>query len=119
MKFGFVTIYVQDFERSIAFYKDILGLNLLSRMQNEGHGMAFLGEPGQPSIELLYDREYAGVQYSGLSVGISVDDLDAAMEMMERAGRPLLRGPISPAPGVRFAFYHDPDGVEIELIEQK
>lgn len=119
MKFNFVTIYVQDMDRSIAFYRDLLGLNLLSRMDAEGHGMAFLGEKGMPSIELLYEASNAGMKYSGLSVGIGVEDLDEAMKKMEQAGYPLLRGPIAPAPGVRFSFYHDPDGVEIELIEQK
>jgi lactoylglutathione lyase len=120
MKFSMVTIYVKNMEKSLSFYHELLGLDIVRRKPYNDGELAFLGIAGQPNIELIYAPDFAGqTSYSGFSVGIEVDSLEAATERMKQAGFPRIRGPVSPSPGVSFSFFHDPNGVEIELIERK
>ncbi len=115
MNFIHVTLYVSDLERSLSFYRDVLGLNVLRRMSPGNLDIAFLGEPGQAAIELIGDGEVP--PHSGFSIGFRVESLDEAARRLESAGYPLLRGPLSPDPSVRFSFFRDPDGTEIQLAE--
>lgn len=119
MKFGFVTLYVQDMEKSLHFYNEALGLNITERrFTDKGGEMAMLGEPGQPNIELLFDPLYEQNSYTGFSIGIDVEDLDAAVAHMETHKYFLLRGPYSPTPGVRFSFVKDPNDITVQLTER-
>jgi catechol 2,3-dioxygenase-like lactoylglutathione lyase family enzyme len=52
-------------------------------------------------------------------VGLTVDDLDAAMAALEAKGIARISGPSEPRPGVRIAFFAAPDGVQVELIERR
>lgn len=116
MKFAFVTLYIRDMEKSLACYRDTLGLPLQGRMPTEDGELAFLGPKDGASIELVAAPHFAESAHTGFSVGLEVDDLPEATRTMEAAGYPLLRGPISPHPGTAFSFFRGPDGEEIELI---
>ena len=50
---------------------------------------------------------------------IPVEDLDQAMEHMKEQGVEIVSGPFQPNPNTRFFFIHDPDGVNLEIIEKK
>jgi catechol 2,3-dioxygenase-like lactoylglutathione lyase family enzyme len=52
-------------------------------------------------------------------LGLSVDDLDAALAEVRAKGAELLSGPESPRPGVRIAFLAAPDGTRVELVERR
>lgn len=117
MQFAFVTLYVGDLEKSLAFYRDLLGLEQLRRQSTEDGELAFVGIGGQPTIELIQSTRFANNTFTGFSIGIQVDSLAAATELLVNAGHPLKRGPISPAPTVRFSFFAGPNGEEIQLIE--
>lgn len=117
MRFGFVTVFVSNMARSLAFYQTLLGLPLLRQMQTPGGQLAFLGKPDEPSLELISDGETHS--YNGFSIGIEVDDLDAATALLAENGYAVHRGPVQPNPQTRFSFVRDPDGIEIELIEQR
>ena len=118
MNFGYVTIYVPELEAALVFYHELLGLPVL-RLQSIGNGteLAFLGEEGKAEIEIIGGPEHQGRTYSGFTLGIETESLEKATEKLEKAGYPLLRGPISPGPSVRFSYFNDPHGVEIQLIE--
>lgn len=116
MRYEHITLYVSDLEGSLSFYSDLLGLKLLRRFSAENMKIAFLGEPEQPSIELI-EAGSKVPEKSGFSLGFRVESLDEATTMMEAAGYPLLRGPISPNSTVSFSFFRGPDGVEIQLLE--
>ncbi len=118
MKYVHITLYVSNLQRSLAFYRDLLGMNILQRIHSGGREIVFLGEAGQPSIELIAAGNEAPKK-SGFSLGFRVESLEEATRMMENAGYPLLRGPISPNPNLRFSFFHDPDAIEIQVLEYK
>ena len=115
MTFGHITVPVKDLDKSLAFYQDLLGLELQRRSPAwDGRELAFLGIPGQPQIELISGESAI---YSGFSIAFVVESLRESTEKMEKAGYPCIRGPLSPNPTVAFSFFHDPDGVEIQLLE--
>lgn len=118
MRYEHITMYVRDLENALSFYRDLLGLGMLRRISAENMKIAFLGEAGQPSIELIEGGGEVPVK-SGFSLGFRVKSLNEATRMMENAGYPLLRGPFSPNDAVRFSFFSDPDGIEIQLLENR
>jgi lactoylglutathione lyase len=113
------TIHVSDMEKSLGFYQGLLGLNLVRRSPSGNGELAFLGENGQPNIELICHPGEEKPAYSGFSLGFRVESLKEGTAALEQAGYPLVRGPLSPNPAVSFSFFHDPDGVEIQLVEQR
>ena len=120
MHFCWVTLPVKDLEASLAFYHGLLGLPIASRHSGHGTDMAMLGEKDQPKIELIClpgGQEEA--LHSGMTVGVATESLDSAMELLQKQRIPIARGPVSPAPHVRFLFVRDPDGYEVQLVEMK
>ncbi|MFC9932237.1 VOC family protein [Streptomyces sp. NPDC127190] len=115
---------VTDLDRSLAFYRDLLGFTLLAEGKDEDRRYAMLGEPGgQPLVTLWqqaegsYDRGRAGLHH----LAFSTDSVDRVRQY-ETALR---------AHGVEFAhegvvahreggtsggiFFHDPDGIRLEI----
>ena len=118
---------VGDLERSIAFYTQVLGMQLLRRTENPEYQytLAFLGyeggNPGQAEIELTYNWGAAtyemGSAYGHVAIG--VPDVRAACQRIKAAGGNVTRepGPVKGGTTV-IAFVSDPDGYKIELIER-
>ena len=120
MNFCWVTLHVENFEESLAFYHEVLKLPISSRHSEGGVEMVMLGEEGQPKVELLCSGAPQDEQkQSGITVGIAVDSLEDTMEYLDKLRIPVLRGPISPNPSTRFIFINDPDGYEVQLVEMK
>ncbi|MCL2834331.1 MAG: VOC family protein [Treponema sp.] len=119
MKFIHVTLHVKDLEKSLGFYHNVLELPIVRR--NPGpNGPVFLGKDGEPLVELIGGNEKP--VFSGFSVGFAVESLEKATKKMEDAGYKKLRGPITPNPqnpSLKFSYFPDPDGVEIQLMESK
>jgi lactoylglutathione lyase len=117
---------VGNLDRSIAFYRDVLGMKELSRKDfPEGKfTLAFLGfakNPEQAEIELTHnwDTDHYDLGNAYGHVAIGVDDIRATCEKIRTAGGTITRepGPMKHGTTV-IAFVQDPDGYKIELIEQ-
>ncbi|MDH5217323.1 MAG: lactoylglutathione lyase [Gammaproteobacteria bacterium] len=118
---------VGDLEKSIGFYTDILGMQLLRQKEYpEGEfTLAFLGygpEADNTVIELTYNW---GVESYDLGSGfghlaIEVDDVYQATQAIRDRGGKIIRdaGPMN-AGNTIIAFVEDPDGYQIELIGKK
>jgi lactoylglutathione lyase len=118
---------VGDLERSIAFYTQVLGMELLRRSENPEYRytLAFLGyaggNPGQAEIELTYnwgkDHYELGSAFGHIAIG--VPDVYAACDRIGAAGGNVTRAP-GPVQGgtTVIAFVTDPDGYKIELIQR-
>ena len=118
---------VGDLERSIAFYRDVLGMSLLSRKDYpEGKfTLAFLGygkNPEHAEIELTHnwgvDRYELGTAYG--HIALQVDDAYQACTLARQRGGKVTReaGPMKHGTTV-IAFVEDPDGYKIEFIQRK
>lgn len=119
-------IRVVDLERAIAFYTEVMGMQLLRRKDYpEGRfTLAFVGygpEAETAVIELTHnwdtDRYELGNAFGHLAV--AVDDARAACEAIRARGGKVVReaGPMKHGGSV-IAFVEDPDGYKIELIER-
>ena len=107
---GLVTILVRDMDEAVAFYTSIVGFELKSRYGNE-----FAAVQG-PGITIgLHPAN--GSQSGKVSIGLSVDSLEEAMTAL--SGRGLhFAGDIVEDPPMRFAFFTDPNGVELYLAQE-
>lgn len=118
---------VGDLERSIAFYTNVLGMQLLRRKDYPAgeFTLAFIGygdETDQTVLELTYnwgvDQYELGTAFG--HVALEVPDVYAACEKMRAAGGKIIReaGPMNAGTTI-IAFLEDPDGYQIELIGEK
>ena len=116
---------VGDLDRSIAFYRDVLGMQLLRTTDrpDQKYSLAFVGygdEASSAVIELTYnygvDRYELGTAYGHIAV--AVDDAKAACDAVRARGGIVAReaGPVKGGSTV-IAFVQDPDGYKIELIQ--
>ena len=105
---------VRDSERAYQFYHDVFGVEEYYRSGGE----IFAKTPGAHDV-LAFDENgpnaglRGGIGHIGFRLQ-SPDDIDAAVEAVERAGGTVLRkGEF--CPGCPYAFVSDPDGYEIEI----
>ncbi len=117
---------VGNLERSIGFYRDVLGMKLLrtSDRPDQNYTLAFVGYGNESQgavLELTYnhgvERYELGTAYG--HVAIEVDDAQAACDAVRVKGFSVTReaGPVKGGSTV-IAFVQDPDGYKIELIER-
>src|SRR5881398_3733381 len=113
---------VTDLEKTVAFYKDVLGLKETRRhTSGRGSQLVFLRAPeSNEEIELCkFDQSGPVVVGPDLThLAFEVDDLDKFAKHAASKGYPLSDGPHS-TNGGRIAFIDAPEGYEIELIERK
>ena len=118
---------VGDLERSIAFYTNVLGMELLRRKDYPAgkFTLAFIGygdETENTVLELTYnwgvDQYELGTAFG--HIALEVPDVYAACEKMRAAGGKIIReaGPMNAGTTI-IAFLEDPDGYQIELIGEK
>ncbi len=115
---------VGDLDRSIAFYTELLGMQLLRRKDFPGgrFTLAFLGygpESEHTVLELTHNWDTSaydlGTAYGHIAIG--VDDVYAACERIAAGGGKVVRepGPMQHGTTV-LAFVEDPDGYRVELL---
>jgi catechol 2,3-dioxygenase-like lactoylglutathione lyase family enzyme len=114
---GQVAVTVTDLDRSVAFYRDVLGLALLFTVP--GQRMAFLDGLGVR----LYLDEAEGPHTSRPILYWRVDDLDAAHRAVAAAGAPVESPPHlvhrSDTGELWMAFVADPDGNLVGLMHER
>ncbi|HUI06096.1 MAG TPA: VOC family protein [Verrucomicrobiae bacterium] len=112
---------VNDLEKAVAFYRDVLGLKETERFKSpRGSELVFLKAPeGGEEIELCCYPASGPVQVPVdlTHLAFEVDDLEAFARQLEKKGVKLSDGPTQ-APGMIFAFVDAPEGYEIELIQR-
>ncbi|MDQ6993266.1 MAG: lactoylglutathione lyase [Mariprofundus sp.] len=120
-------IRVADLDRSIHFYTDVLGMQLLRQKEYpEGKfTLAFVGygnEADGAAIELTYNWQTDGYTHgNGFGhIAIAVSDIHIICKRIRVAGGVISREPGPMKHGTTIiAFVTDPDGYSIELIEHK
>jgi lactoylglutathione lyase len=113
---------VTDLEKTVAFYQDVLGLELTRRHTSpRGSQLVFFKAPGsEEEIEICkYDGSgEVKVGYDITHLAFEVDDLDAFAKHAAAKGYPLSDGPTPTSSGSVIAFVDAPEGYEIELIQR-
>ncbi len=118
---------VGNLEKSIEFYTETLGMNLLRRKDFPGgrFTLAFVGygeESDSTVVELTHNWDISsyepGEGYGHIAIG--VDDIYRVCDQIRGRGGVITRepGPMKHGSTI-IAFIKDPDGYAIELIEKK
>jgi catechol 2,3-dioxygenase-like lactoylglutathione lyase family enzyme len=138
---------VSDMERSVAFYRDVLGFDLVHRQEqaNEytrrlvGYADAHLkiaqfAVPGQPRGRSTHDLELVeyvaprgtrgdiGICNPGAAhLAIAVDDIDDRYRRLVAAGVHFFSSPNPITAGVNeggfTCYFHDPDQIVLEMVQ--
>ena len=138
-------LQVRDIERSIAFYRDLIGLDLLAQRESRADyvadivgypgavlQMAWLRHPsGGPIVELLQYVEPAGTPIDTATPNpgtahlcFTVPDIHATFERLKAAGVTFRSEvPVAITHGVNqggyAVYFSDPDGIALELLQPR
>src|ERR1043166_7444979 len=113
---------VNDLEKTIKFYKEVLGLEEVRRHKSpRGSELAFLKTPN--SEELIEITFFPGsgqvqVQPDLTHLAFEVDSLDDFEKHLATLGIKYSDGPHLKPDGSGFAFIDAPEGYEIELMQR-
>ncbi len=123
-------IVVSDMEKSLHFYRDILGLKIKVDALEEGEfidtilGMQkvkvrtvkMAADEGDSLVELLfYHSQPKGASHTAFTV----ENLDNEYKKLKDQGVKFISEPqVSPNGKAKVALCYDPDGVPVELVEQ-
>lgn len=117
---GHVVFYVKDLDRSLRFYRDLLGFQEVGRTFN-GAAAALTGGRTHHELLLIEVGEAPapppgprlGLYHIGIKIGDGLDELRAAKRELERAGVRI--SGMSDHTVSQSLYLHDPDGNEVEL----
>ena len=113
---------VADLEKTVSFYRDVLGLEEIRR-QTSGRGsqLVFLKAPdSDEEIEICkFDESGPIVVGPDLThLAFEVDDIEQFARESAQKGYPLSDGPHPNGKGGAIAFIDAPEGYEVELIQR-
>ena len=118
-------IRVLDLERSVAFYRTALGLDVADRYDFDSFTLVYLRNPeAEFEVELTLNNGRAepyGLGDGYGHVAFCVDDLDAEHERLSEAGvgpQPIKEFHRDGGLMARFFFIQDPDGYKIEVLQR-
>jgi lactoylglutathione lyase len=115
---SYAVIFVADMDRSIVFYRDILGLTV-------GHQSEKWTTFSTPGVTLAVHRSDGPTNHaSGVSIagrcqpGFTVENIDAFHDRMLTKGVPCVQPPRDDGLGGKLALYSDPDGLVLSVSDR-
>ncbi|MEU8758327.1 VOC family protein [Streptomyces sp. NPDC048659] len=127
-------IAVDDHDKALAFYRDVLGLEVRNDVGFEGMRWVTVGSPDQPDVEIVLEppladpnapeadrRVMSELLAKGLLRGVifSTDDVDATFERIREAGGEVLQEPVDQPYGVRDCAFRDPAGNMLRFTQPR
>ncbi|MER6121559.1 VOC family protein [Streptomyces sp. NPDC001795] len=127
-------IAVDDHDKALAFYRDVLGLEVRNDVGFEGMRWVTVGSPLQPDVEIVLEPPDANPDASpadrrtmvellakGLLRGVifSTEDVDALFARVEASGAEVLQEPMDQPYGVRDCAFRDPAGNMLRFNEPR
>jgi predicted enzyme related to lactoylglutathione lyase len=125
---------VDDHERALAFYRDVLGFTVRGDVEFEGLRWVTVSPPAQPEVEIVLEPPSADPNASAadkqavaemMAKGImgmlvfATDDCDATFEHIQAAGAEVLQEPIDQPYGVRDCGFRDPAGNVLRFVQSR
>ncbi|NUK00771.1 VOC family protein [Streptomyces lunaelactis] len=125
LKLSHCFIAVDDHDKALAFYRDVLGLDVRNDVGFEGMRWVTLSPPSQPDVEIVLEPPGADPNASpadkqvmaellakGMlrAVIFATDDCDATFEHVRASGADVVQEPIDQPYGVRDCAFRDPAG---------
>jgi catechol 2,3-dioxygenase-like lactoylglutathione lyase family enzyme len=134
LKLSHCFITVDDQEKALAFYRDVLGLQVVNDVSLEGKRFITVSPPSQPGVEIgiftpnenpdasAADREaVASLLAKGLLSGVNfvTGDCDATFEAIRASGAEVLQEPMDMPYGVRDCAFRDPAGNMVRFSQPR
>ncbi len=117
---GHVVFYVKELQRSLAFYRDLLGFHEVGRIFNDAAAALTSGRTHHELLLIQVGDAPApptgrrrGLYHIGIKVGDSLDELRTAKRELEQAG--IAIDGMSDHTVSQSLYLRDPDGNEVEL----
>jgi catechol 2,3-dioxygenase-like lactoylglutathione lyase family enzyme len=115
---------VADLDRSIAFYRDVIGLRLAHTVPERNAAFFWIGQPRQSMLGLWSIHTSPMAMRLHFAFEVTIDDVKASVAALRRAGLEPLSGtglaidepeviPWIPAASI---YFKDPDGHSLEYI---
>ncbi|GGN99962.1 VOC family protein [Haloarcula pellucida] len=119
MDLAHVAVCVSDLDRAMAFY-EALGFEETHRFTLDGVENVYLGQDGDPSLQLRYDADrttpIAPTRADVDHIAFTVDDVEAQFEAaVDAGGAPVLEPTEIEAADAYAAFIEDPEGYTLEF----
>ncbi|MFF3463986.1 VOC family protein [Streptomyces sp. NPDC001984] len=133
LKFKTCFIAVDDHDKALAFYRDVLGLEVRNDVGFEGMRWVTVGSPLQPDVEIVLeppgmnpdaspaDRQaMAELLAKGMLRGVifSTADCDALYARVQESGADVIQEPMDQPYGVRDCAFRDPAGNLLRFMER-
>lgn len=113
---------VENLEKTVAFYKEVLGLEQTRSSESpRGSKLVFFKAPqSEEEIEICSFPASGPVQVQAdlTHLAFEVEDMEAFAKHAASKGYPLSDGPTKTGSGSIIAFIDAPEGYEIELIQK-
>ena len=104
-------VTTSDVARADAFYRDVLGLELVM-----DHGwLRTYGSPAEMTVQVAFASQ-GGSDTPVPDLSIEVDDLDEAVRRVEAAGIAFVYWPVNEPWGVRRFYVRDPFGKLVNIL---
>ncbi len=117
-RFNHYNFNVRDLDKSLAFYRDALGLTPIRKKDNDEFTLVFLGDgAGTFALELTYLKNRTEPYDLGegeFHLAFTTDDMEAARKKHEEMGAVIFVNE-----GMGIYFIEDPDGYWLEIIPEK
>lgn len=117
MRMRHITMRVNDLEKSIRFYEEIAGLDLVRRFQAGEFELAFMSNgEGETQIEFVYSAEGETFQGKGFFLCFETENIEGMHEFAENMGyEPSEIHTQDPGDQSQYFYVYDPNGVSIQL----
>jgi len=134
LKLSHCFIAVDDHEKALTFYRDVLGLEVRNDVKYEGARWLSVGPPSQPEVVIVLeppgmdpnaspvDRQtMAELLAKGMLRGVVFEtaDCDATFERIAASGADVVQEPIDQPYGVRDCAFRDPAGNLLRFSQKR
>ena len=118
-----LALVTTDVHRAARFFIDLLGFKESGRLETSHSGTIVFVSLGGTQIELFGAGDGAVAPAAERAVGFKhlallVDDIDAEYERLKATGVAFTMVPTTVESGLRIAFFSDPDGNALELMQR-
>jgi predicted enzyme related to lactoylglutathione lyase len=134
LKLSFCTLTVDDHDKALAFYRDVLGFEVRNDVEFEGMRWVTVGSPLQPDVQVVLEppcpdpgvspsdkQAITDLMAKGLlgRLVFATDDCDATFEHILASGAEVMQEPIDMPYGVRDCAFRDPAGNMLRFAQPR
>lgn len=134
IKLSHTFLAVDDPDKAVAFYRDILGLEVRNEVSYGAMRWVTIGSPSQPEVDIVLEPPAVNPNMSAqdrsavadlMAKGVYgrivfwTDSCDATFDHIQAAGADVVQEPTDQPYGVRDCAFRDPAGNEVRFNQPK